>query len=126
MYLINCELGVFEKFKDEEGNFKEILTNDARSLLSLYEAAHLRTHNKEDHPKSLAAISSPRLKELIIDAMRTPSHTAIQRYEARRYISSYQEEESKNETLLLLAKLDFNKLQSLHQQELQQSIRYFS
>ncbi|KAL5737408.1 hypothetical protein ACOSP7_030169 [Xanthoceras sorbifolium] len=38
---------IFNKFKDKSGTFKETLTNDAKEMLSLYEAAHLRHHGED-------------------------------------------------------------------------------
>ncbi|XP_062170161.1 (-)-germacrene D synthase-like isoform X2 [Alnus glutinosa] len=37
----------FAKFIDNKGKFKESLINDARGMLSLYEAAHLRVHGED-------------------------------------------------------------------------------
>ncbi|KDP35927.1 hypothetical protein JCGZ_09899 [Jatropha curcas] len=45
-------------------------------------------------------------------------HKGVPRVEARKYISAYEEDESRNETLLEFAKLDFNRVQLLHRQEL--------
>ncbi|XP_060672620.1 sesquiterpene synthase 2-like [Ziziphus jujuba] len=44
-YYISCD--VFNKFKDGDGEFKASLTVDIPSMLSLYEAAHLRMHGEE-------------------------------------------------------------------------------
>ncbi|KAH7544508.1 hypothetical protein JRO89_XS15G0177800 [Xanthoceras sorbifolium] len=118
----------FNKFKDNNGEFKENLTNDAKGMLSLYEATHLRHHGEDilekalvfskAHLKSLAEKSSPHLAKQIINALEIPLHKGMPRLEALKYISFYQEDESRNETLLLFAKLDFNRVQLLHQQEL--------
>ncbi|KAL0411145.1 UNVERIFIED_CONTAM: 5-epi-aristolochene synthase 3 [Sesamum latifolium] len=37
---------VFDKFKSEDNEFKETLKSDAKGMLSLYEAAHLRIHGE--------------------------------------------------------------------------------
>ncbi|KAL0435400.1 UNVERIFIED_CONTAM: Viridiflorene synthase [Sesamum radiatum] len=37
---------VFDKFKSENNEFKETLKSDAKGLLSLFEAAHLRIHGE--------------------------------------------------------------------------------
>ncbi|KAL5803908.1 hypothetical protein ACOSQ3_030708 [Xanthoceras sorbifolium] len=120
--------GTFNKFNDNNGEFKENLTNDAKGMLSLYEATHLRHHGEDilekalvfskAHLKSLAEKSSPHLAKQIINALEIPLHKGMPRLEALKYISFYQEDESRNETLLLSAKLDFNRVQLLHQQEL--------
>uniref|UniRef100_M1BR35 Sesquiterpene synthase 2 n=1 Tax=Solanum tuberosum TaxID=4113 RepID=M1BR35_SOLTU len=38
---------VFKQFTDQDGKFKETLTNDVQGLLSLYEASHLRVRDEE-------------------------------------------------------------------------------
>ncbi|KAL5745208.1 hypothetical protein ACOSP7_026354 [Xanthoceras sorbifolium] len=120
--------GVFDKFKEDDGRFKETLTSDARGMLSLYEATHLRVHGEDileealafskAHLKSLAEKSSPHMAKQILKALDLPMHKDIPRLETLHFISIYGEEESRNETLLLFAKLDFNRVQLLHQQEI--------
>ncbi|KAH7568073.1 hypothetical protein JRO89_XS07G0228200 [Xanthoceras sorbifolium] len=131
-YKMSCD--VFNKFKEGDGKFKKYLTNDARGMLSLYEASYLRI-NGEDildealaftkaHLNSLCEKSSPHLKTKIIKALKMPLNKRIPRQEAVEYISVYEEEESRDETLLLFAKLDFNRVQLLHQQEISHLIRW--
>ena len=50
--------------------------------------------------------------------MKRPIRKGLERLEARWYISIYQDEASHDETLLKLAKFDFNLVQSLHKEEL--------
>lgn len=38
----NNETYILEEFEDEKGEFKAMVTHDARGLLCLYEASHLR------------------------------------------------------------------------------------
>ncbi|KAK6231026.1 hypothetical protein QUC31_002544 [Theobroma cacao] len=127
--------GVFEKFKDGSvGKFKESLVDDIRGMLSLYEAAYLRVHGElileeaiaftKANLKPLAAKSSPHLAKQIMNALDNPLNKCPPRLEARNYISFYEEEESRNETLLTFAKLDFNRVQVLHRQEISQIARW--
>lgn len=102
-------------------------------MLSLYEAAHLRVHGEDileealtftkSYLKTLAPKSSPKLAKYIFEAIEQPFHTGVPRFEAHKYISFYEHEESRNNTLLVFAKLDFNRVQLLHQQELNYLIR---
>ncbi|KAJ4724506.1 Terpene synthase [Melia azedarach] len=125
-FKMSCD--VFTKFKDNNGMFKETLINDVRGLLTLYEATHLRMHREDileealaftaAHLKSLAIKSSPHLAKHIADALEQPLHKGVPRLEAYKYISFYEQEECRNEILLMFAKLDFNRVQLLHQQEL--------
>ncbi|KAG6395262.1 hypothetical protein SASPL_145903 [Salvia splendens] len=64
------------------------------------------------------------LKKQVEHALVQPLHLGIPRVEARIYIEVYEEEENKNETLIKFAKLDFNLLQMLHKEELQQVSRW--
>ncbi|KAJ4967969.1 hypothetical protein NE237_014670 [Protea cynaroides] len=69
------------------GSFKKELIKDVPSVLCLYEASYTRIHGED-----------------ILEQFYN-------------YISVYQQVETRNETLLKLAKLDFNSLQSIHKQE---------
>ncbi|KAH9743948.1 alpha-humulene/(-)-(E)-beta-caryophyllene synthase [Citrus sinensis] len=120
---------VFNTFKGSDGKFTASLAKDVRGMLSLYEATHLRVHEENildealafttSHLESIAThqIRSP-LAEQVKHALVQPIHKGLQRLEAREYIPIYHEEPSHNEALLTFAKLDFNKLQKLHQKEL--------
>nr|UXP86184.1 putative sesquiterpene synthase 3 [Meistera aculeata] len=120
---------VFNKFKDEEGNFTSTLNEDAKGLLSLYNAAYLRIHGEHIldeailFTKNRLASLSDELKEgplvtLVSLFLETPICLRNRRLLARKYIPIYQEEERRNDAILEFAKLDFNLLQSFHQEEL--------
>lgn len=106
-------------------------------MLSLYEAAHLRRHGEPileealafttTHLKPLTMSSSrlsPFLAAQVKHALTQPMWTGLPRLEVRRFISVYQEDPSHNDVLLRFAKLDFNILQKLHQQELGEMSRF--
>ncbi|KAG6499650.1 hypothetical protein ZIOFF_039440 [Zingiber officinale] len=119
---------VFNKFKDEEGNFMSTLNEDVKGLLSLYNAAYLRIHGEYIldeailFTKNRLALSLDKLKQplviLVSLFLETPLCQRNKRLLARKYIPIYQEEERRNEAVLEFAKLDFNLLQSIHQEEL--------
>ncbi|KAH7560568.1 hypothetical protein JRO89_XS10G0045600 [Xanthoceras sorbifolium] len=125
-YRMSC--GVFNKFKDSDGKFKQALSCDAKGLLSLYKATHLRIHGEDILDEALAFTTvhlkhsvdktGSYLAKQITKALEMPLHKGIPRLEAFDYISIYGGDESKNETLLRFAKLDFNRVQLLHQQEI--------
>ncbi|RHN65690.1 putative lyase [Medicago truncatula] len=118
---------VFNKFKDELGNFSEKLIKNVEGMLSLYEATHIMVHGEDILEEALAftttqleSISKQSSHSHALQAkhcLRQTLHKNIPRLEARSYISRYEEDPSHNENLLILAKLDFNMLQSLHQKE---------
>ncbi|KAK8641343.1 hypothetical protein V6N13_010755 [Hibiscus sabdariffa] len=72
------------------------------------------------HLGSLAnqSSTSPHLREYIKNALYRAYHYSLHRYEAKLYISFYDKEEARNDTLLKLAKYDFNRVQMMYQQEL--------
>ncbi|XP_042488090.1 valencene synthase-like, partial [Macadamia integrifolia] len=127
-YNVSCN--AFNRFKDSKGRFKEDLIKDVPGMLCLYEATFLRVHGKDildealvfttTQLKSLVTDLKPPLATQVMHALKQPLRKGMPRLKARHYISIYQEVKTRNETLLKLAKLDFNSLQSFHRQELSQ------
>ncbi|CAI0440753.1 unnamed protein product [Linum tenue] len=130
---------VFRKFKDgDKGKFKESLALDGQGLLSLYEAAHVAIHGEEDMLDEALSFTTKNLELVIQDpktsssfkkqvefSLALPIWKCVPRTLARHRIDVYSETEeqealaSPNETVILkLAKLDFNMVQGVHQQEL--------
>ncbi|XVF26423.1 hypothetical protein REPUB_Repub14bG0015200 [Reevesia pubescens] len=74
---------------------------------------------------SLATKSSPHLAKQITNTLDYPLNKSYPRLVARNYISFYEQEEPRNETLLRFAKLDFNRVQVLHQEEIKHTVRFW-
>ncbi|KAJ4840101.1 hypothetical protein Tsubulata_024911 [Turnera subulata] len=120
---------VFDQFKDEKGNFMENLTQDLQGLLSLYEASFLSMQEEKvlddalafttAHLKSMVSqLSSPHAKQ-VSDALYRPIHWRVQKQEQLNHISQYEQDGSAHsEAVLKMAKLDFNIVQALYQEEL--------
>jgi len=119
---------VFRKFLDKSGNFKESLTNDIWGMWSLYEASSLGTEDEQILKKAME-FSRARLNELIphlspdvgrkiAKSLTLPKYLRMERLEARNYMEEYSQESNQIPTLLELAKLDSEMIQSLHQREL--------
>ncbi|KAF3341048.1 alpha-humulene synthase-like protein [Carex littledalei] len=117
----------FLKFKDDKGGFSSIVSEDARGLLSLYNAASLGTDG-EDILKEASFFTKERLEYLVHDleyplknqvsrALQIPLPRMMKRLEARWYIDEYKEE-NPNDIILELATLDFDIVQALHREEL--------
>nr|QNC49787.1 terpene synthase 3 [Leucophyllum frutescens] len=126
---------IFRKFRDDQGRFLEALKSDVKGLLSLYEAAHLRTQGEDilDDAMAFATtnlkamvpnLGSP-LREQVVHALVQALHFGVPRIEVRNFISMYEMEVSKNESLLRFAKLDYNLLQILHNEELREISRWW-
>ncbi|GMI64179.1 terpene synthase 21 [Hibiscus trionum] len=134
-YKMPC--GVFSKFQDGDGKFKEEVVGDVKGMVGLYEASHFRTKGETildealgfttEHLRSSAnrSSTSPHLREYVENALFRPYHYSTQRYEAKLYISFYEREESRDDILLKFAKYDFNRVQLLHQQELKILLRWY-
>ncbi|KAK7313005.1 hypothetical protein VNO77_37322 [Canavalia gladiata] len=126
-YHFEHEINVFKKFMNEDGNFNERLTMEVEGMLSLYEAAHIRTHGEDildeaivftfTHLKLMRSQLSPSFVAKINYSLKRPLLKNMPRLVAKHYISTYEEHSSDDQTLLLFAKLDFNMLQKQHQKE---------
>ncbi|KAL9383197.1 hypothetical protein Peur_023520 [Populus x canadensis] len=91
MCLSNGEADVFNKYKDDKGNFKGNLTKDVKGLLSLYEASYLSAHGEiildealvftETHLKSMVARLVSPLADQVTHALNRPVHGGIVKYE---------------------------------------------
>ncbi|KAJ0621520.1 putative germacrene-A synthase [Helianthus annuus] len=130
------KLDIFNKYKNKDGTFKESLTNDVEGLLELYEAAYMRVAGEVVLDDALA-FTKGQLEKItkdplrwnctqilsrhIEEALERPIWKRLPRLEALRYIPFYEQQDAHNESLLRLAKLEFNRLQSLHKRELSQS-----
>ncbi|WVZ94923.1 hypothetical protein U9M48_040750 [Paspalum notatum var. saurae] len=116
---------VFLNFKDKEGNFA---ADDIKSLLSLYNAAYLRTHDEKVLDEAIifttshleAALNSleSKLAEEVSLSLQTPLFRRVRILETRNYIPIYEKEPARNEAILEFAKLNFNLLQLLYCEEL--------
>ncbi|WCJ37673.1 Geraniol synthase chloroplastic [Euphorbia peplus] len=123
---------VFNKFIDEKnGKFKSCLRKDTWGMLSLYEASYLASKGEI---KLLEAMdyTTTHLQEnsknnmIISQALELPRHLRMTRLESRNYINQYTLlDPNPNFNLLDFAKSDFNSVQSLHQNELAEIIRWW-
>nr|ACN67535.1 beta-caryophyllene synthase [Mikania micrantha] len=136
-FYVSCD--IFNKYyKDKHGDFKESLINDDEEMVELYEATSLRVRGEvvldeafeftRNHFANIAKeprCSNATLSTHIQVALETPLHKRIPRLDALRYIRFYEKQASHNESLLKLAKLGFNLLQSLHRSELSQVSKWW-
>ncbi|MBA0746993.1 hypothetical protein Gogos_009463 [Gossypium gossypioides] len=131
----NVSCDVFNKFKDEQGNFKSSMTRDVPGLLELYEASYLRVHGEgildeaisftTNHLRLVVASLDYPLSEQVSHALKQSIRRGLPRVEARHYLSVYHDIESHNKALLEFAKIDFNMLQLLHRKELSEICRWW-
>ncbi|WZZ25017.1 hypothetical protein YC2023_008418 [Brassica napus] len=127
-YGYNMSADAFKRFKGDDGKFMDSLTKDAKGMLSLYEAAHLRTTRDyimdealsftTKHMDSLAGRSSSHLSRLKQNALGLSQHWNMEILVAMEYISFYEQEKDHDETLLKFSKLNFKLLQLIYLKEL--------
>ncbi|KAI3678475.1 hypothetical protein L6452_37769 [Arctium lappa] len=134
-FYVSCD--IFNNYKDKNGAFKESLTNDVQGMLELYEATYMRVQGEVVLDDALVFTrsclaniatdplrSNSTLSTQIQEALKQPIQKRLPRLEALRYIPFYEQQASHNESLLKLAKLGFNLLQSLHKEELSQVYKW--
>ncbi|KAA8536396.1 hypothetical protein F0562_028874 [Nyssa sinensis] len=120
---------VLECFKDKTGSFKASLCEDTKGMLYLYEASYLsingesnldlaREFTTKHLTKNLEQDMDQNLAILVQHALELPLHWRVLRLEARWFIDVYERKPDMNPVLLELAKLDFNIVQALHQNDL--------
>ncbi|KAG7631236.1 Isoprenoid synthase domain superfamily [Arabidopsis suecica] len=136
-YYMPCD--AFNRFKGEDGRFKESLAEDIRGMLQLYEAAHLGTPSEDIMDEALSftryrlesltsnhtATASPHLSKHIQNALYRARYHNLEILVAREYISFYEQEEDHDETLLKFAKLNFNYCQLHYIQELKDLTKWW-
>ncbi|KAK8475934.1 hypothetical protein V6N12_000047 [Hibiscus sabdariffa] len=119
---------VFECFQDKRGGFRPSLCKDIKAMLSLYEASYYcfegesimeaAWHFTSENLGFLKCDMDPILAVQVRHAMELPLHWRMPRLEARWYTDLYERRANLNPVVLQLAKLDFNVLQALYQEEL--------
>ena len=113
----------------ENGSFKGCLCNCFKGVLSLYEAYYFSSEGEsimEDAwsftskilKENLDDIIDPNLGINVRHALELPLNWRMPRLEARWYIDFYGRINNMNPALLELAKLDYNTVQRLYQEEL--------
>ncbi|KAF5191164.1 (-)-germacrene D synthase [Thalictrum thalictroides] len=126
---------VFNKFKNEQGEFQLNLASDVQCLLSLYQASHLGFNGEDTMNQAMVfarkhleyivpQLSSPLASE-VQHALEIPLHKSGGRIEAKQYISTFQAIESQDHLLLEFAKLDFNRIQLVQRTELDEIKRWW-
>ncbi|KAF8667120.1 hypothetical protein HU200_053306 [Digitaria exilis] len=124
---------VFLRFKDEDGGF---LADNPADLLSLYNAAHMRTHGEAILDEAILitrrhlGITLSNMEESLLaceikSALEIPLPRRVRIYESKFYISAYEKDPTVHKTVLKLAKLNSNIMQLHHQHELKIITRWW-
>ncbi|CAN1811360.1 Probable terpene synthase 2 [Linum perenne] len=126
----NAHTETFNKFKNEQGEFKKEMTGDIQGMLSLYDAGYMRTHGETILDDAInftkpylvskfeeGCDDSP-LAERVARALDWPLRKDTEKLQHLFFIDNYEKVTNHNRSLLMLAKLSFNVLQNLYQKEL--------
>ncbi|KAK8569636.1 hypothetical protein V6N13_046685 [Hibiscus sabdariffa] len=150
MHLIHtlCRLGVSHHFQNEIekqlahyfASLSEIIDDDKdhdlHTIAVIFQV--FRSHGYNMSSDEALAFTKPELQsiasqpidshliEYIVNTLDRPYLKDVHRLEARKFIYLYENDASRNETLLKFAKYDFNWIQMLHQQELKALCRHTS
>ncbi|KAK3184303.1 hypothetical protein Dsin_031589 [Dipteronia sinensis] len=134
---------VFDKFRDRDGRFSDNIKGDIAGVLSLYEASFLGIQGENvleearsfstKHLKKLSGNNKLEISEIVSEqvqqSLEIPLHWRMPRVEALNFINLYTTDHGDDHNslvLLELAKLDYNLVQSIHQQELKELSRWWS
>ncbi|KAI3496880.1 hypothetical protein L1887_39258 [Cichorium endivia] len=127
---------IFEDLKNETGNFNGHFHEDIVGMLNLYEASYysvedesilddVREYTRKYLKESLENMVDQNLSSLISHALAFPLHWRVPRMEAKWFIEAYERRSGSNSTLIELAKLDFNTVQAIHQEDLKYASRWW-
>jgi hypothetical protein len=122
---------VFNEFKDKEGKFNKELAEDINGLMALYEASQLNIEGEDilDEARNFSEqLLNARVRHLdhdnqlrvVENTLRHPYHKSLARFMAKNFFGNSQETNGWPNDLQLLAKIDFNMVQSMHQKEIVQ------
>ncbi|CAI9770284.1 unnamed protein product [Fraxinus pennsylvanica] len=130
----NVSEEIFDRFKNEKGEFKSRLCDDIEGLLQLYETSFLSIEGESTlemateftmkHLNDQTSIDQFHSR-LVHRGLELPLHWTIPRAEARWFINVYKDRPDMNPVLLELAELDFNIVQAKYQQELKHLSRWW-
>ncbi|GAB4826786.1 hypothetical protein Ancab_033667 [Ancistrocladus abbreviatus] len=121
---------VFINFINENDNFRGSVSGNIEGVLKLFEVSHLALEG-ENILAMARAFSYRKLKDNIPDmddhlakqtssTLELPLHWRVQWFEVREKIDAYAKEVNNNPLLLELARLNFNRIQAMHQKELKE------
>ncbi|PKU86778.1 terpene synthase 10-like [Dendrobium catenatum] len=128
MLRVNALISCFKKEREKLNQNDE---HNVKGMLSLYEASYLAVEGEEEleeagklameHLKCIdGSLFTQQFIEEIDHALELPLHWRMSRLHTRWFIDAYGRRENFNPTLLELAKLDFNMVQSIYKAELQE------
>ncbi|KAL8136782.1 hypothetical protein V2J09_002783 [Rumex salicifolius] len=136
----NVSQGLFTHFlkKEDDHDKTTNISRNTKGLIELYEASHLAFEDENSLIK-VGELSHETLKHIhdqqsldkniktrVSDALELPLHWTVQWFNVRNRIDAYELDVARNNpTLLKLAKLNFNMVQSIQQKDLRDLTRWW-
>ncbi|KAJ4898669.1 Terpenoid synthase 15 [Raphanus sativus] len=126
----NMSSDVFKRFQGNNGKFKASLVSTVKGMISLYEAAHLRTTTDyildealsftSNHLESLVARGSlpSHISRHIQSTLDISQHRNLEILVALEFIQFYEQEDDHDEMLLKLSRINLKFLQLQYLQEI--------
>ncbi|CAH8263326.1 unnamed protein product [Arabidopsis lyrata] len=129
----NVSEDVFDVFMENCGKFE---SNNINDIISLYEASYLSTKSNTQLQKLIRTFATQKLRdfvdthsnedcggscdtvEMVVQTLDMPYYWRMRRLATRWYIDVYRKRHNKNLVLVEFAKIDFNIVQAIHQEEL--------
>ncbi|KAJ9136282.1 hypothetical protein P3X46_033374 [Hevea brasiliensis] len=121
---------VFNSFKDEEGKFKQELSGDIKGLMGLYEASQLNIEGEDMLHEAggysyrllksyVTCLGYPQDRAVVEHTLKYPHHKSLPKFMAKDFIiRNLQRANEWMKELQELAMIDFEMVQSQHQQEI--------
>lgn len=132
----NISEDIFESFM-ENGSFKECHRDNVKGTLSLYESYYFSSEG-DSRMEAAWRFASKTLREHLDDivdpnlgikvrhALKSPTDWRMPKLEARWYMDVYAKSDNMNPAILELAKLDFNIVQGVYQEDLKIFTRFWN
>ncbi|KAJ7968399.1 Nerolidol synthase [Quillaja saponaria] len=127
--------GVFARFAEKDGKFNRELAEDIKGMMALYEASQLSTAGEDilDEAEQFSVqVLNQRLghfghheARLLRNTLGYPSHKSLAMFVARNYFGSCQGMNEWIPYLQEVAKVDFNLVQCIHQEEVLQISKWW-
>jgi Terpene synthase, N-terminal domain len=126
--------GVFQRFTNAEGEFKQSLSNNLEDLMSLHEASFLNMGEEilykanefsTKHLKSFLKDLAPDAGALVRHTLDHPYHTSLKMYKAKLYLELPPSQRNNVSTSMEeLAQIEFQAKQQLYRDEFKKITRY--
>ncbi|XP_076913606.1 (-)-beta-pinene synthase, chloroplastic-like [Bidens hawaiensis] len=128
---------IFRDNIDENGSVKGYLFEDIISMLNLYEATYhsvedesildsARIFTEEYLKANMENVADKNIASVVSRALEFPLHWMLPRVETKWFIEVYEKKRDMNPTVLELAKLDFNMVQAVYQEDMKYASRWWN